>query len=167
MSTFVSSVRFTYRLLILLLVGLAPVQLAAQQGAQMETPEPITSPEEVSDEELEQFAVSSDRIGEVQQEAREEIVAAVEESGLEMERFTELAASFNDSSIVLEKELSEEEQAILDQLEPRMVQIDLDARERVITQLAQEGLDAGRYQQIYHALQNFPSLQDRMNRIVE
>lgn len=167
MSTVVSGFQYAKLFLILLVVGLAPLQLAAQQGGQMEAPEPISSPEEISDEELQGFAASSDRIGEVQQAAREKIISAVEESGLGMERFTELAASFNDPSITLENEISEEEEAILDQLEPRMLQIELDAREQAFVQLGQEGLDVGRYQQIYNALQNFPSLQDRMNRIVE
>lgn len=144
-----------------------PTLLAAQQGMEAPTPEPIESPDEVSDVELEQFAISSDRIGAVQQEAREKIVEAVEQSGLGMDRFMELAASFNDPSMTLENELTAEEQRILDQLEPRMVQIELDAREQVFVQLAQEGMNVGRYQQIYHALQSFPSLQERMNRVAE
>ncbi|MEX1213334.1 MAG: DUF4168 domain-containing protein [Balneolaceae bacterium] len=158
---------FSKLFVLLLVVGLAPVRLSAQESGQMQNPEPISSPEEVSDEELQRFAISSDRIGDVQQTAREEIIAAVEESGLGMERFSELAASFNDPSMTLENEITQEEEAILNQLEPQMVKIELDAREQVFVQLAQEGLDVGRYQQIFHALQNFPSLQDRMNRVVE
>lgn len=162
-----SRIPHTKLLLLLIVTVLTPTLIMAQESSQMQAPEPISSPEEVSDEELQRFAVSSDRIGVVQQEAREEIIAAVEESGLGMERFTELAASFNDPSMAPENEITPEEEVILDQLEPRMVQIELDAREQVFVQLAQEGLGVGRYQQIYHALQNFPSLQDRMDRVVE
>lgn len=167
MFTTVSSIPYSKLLFLLVFTAWAPGLLVAQESSQMQAPEPISSPEQVSDEELQRFAVSSDRIGAVQQEAREEIIAAVEESGLGMERFSELAASFNDPSVTLENEITQEEEAILDQLEPRMVQIELDAREQVFVQLAQEGLDVGRYQQIYHALQNFPALQDRMDRVVE
>ncbi|MFW5658087.1 MAG: DUF4168 domain-containing protein [Bacteroidota bacterium] len=114
---------------------------------------------EVSDKELQQFASVAQHLQGINQQAQQEMVAALEKEGLKVERFNELQQAENNQNQVTDatdKELKQYEVATRE-----LEKIQGESQQKMQEKIKDEGLTENRYQEIYMALQNDPELQEK------
>jgi len=118
----------------------------------------------VSDKELQQFVSVAQHIQVINQQAQQEMIASVQQGGLDVERFSELQQAQqnpNQEAEATDMELKQFETAT-QELEKIQVQTQQQMQEKII----EEGLTVNRYQEIAAVIQNDPELQ-QMFRIMQ
>lgn len=121
--------------------------------------------EEVSAEELKQFASALQQVQTVNQQAQEKMVKTVEEEGMEVQRYNEIQQAQQDPSQeakVTDEELKQYEVATQG-LEKLQVQVQQEMQEKII----EEGLTVNRYQEIAATVQNDPELQQKIQEYLQ
>lgn len=120
---------------------------------------------EVSDSELQKFANAFQGIRMINQEAQEQMLAVVEEEGMEVQRFNEIQQAVMNPAVEVEateeeleqhKEITSELEELQDGFQSKM--------EQVITE---QDLTLERYGQIAQGLQSSPELQERLRAIFQ
>jgi len=135
----------------------------SKQGEEAFAPASNYKSANVTDEELMQLADLSDQFQQISQEAQMEMMVAVEEAGLQVERYTEIqqmSQNPNAEPLVSEEEILQFEQAnisideIQSKIESKMIKILEDAGlseqwyQNVTRELKEDGGLLSRYQQI-------------------
>ena len=121
--------------------------------------------EEISDQELKQFASALQQIQVINQQAQQAMVKAVEEKGLEVQRYNEIQQAQQDpnqEAEVTEKELKQYETAT-QELEEIQVQI----QQQMQAKIVEEGLTVNRYQEIAAVIQNDPELHQKLQEYLQ
>ncbi|MFO8037999.1 MAG: DUF4168 domain-containing protein [Sodalinema sp.] len=143
-----------------------PQQNQPQPGQGQPQPQPggmQQSPEmDVSESDLERFAVAIQQIQEIEQQAQAQMIEVIESQGLTVERFNEIAQSQQDPSMEGQVDVSGEEAEIFDQAVERISGIRQEAEMEMETAVQQEGLDVEEFNLISQAVQQDPSLQQRV-----
>lgn len=115
---------------------------------------------EISDEELQQFVAASQQIQTMNQQVQQQMVSAVQEGGLGVERFNEIQQSEQDPN--QELDASNDEMKQYQESVERLKQIQVDAQQEMQAMIQEEGLTLERYQQIGSALQTNPEIQEKL-----
>lgn len=129
------------------------------QGQQGQMPGQPGMPEaatDVSDEELEEFAAISRELQGMRMEAQQEMMAAVQETGMDVQRFSQIQQAQqmpNQQSDATDAEMEQYNEA-LEQLES----IQADIEEEMKAVIEEEGMSEERYQSIGMAIQSNPEL---------
>ncbi len=121
--------------------------------------------EEVTDKELKQFASAYQQVQNVDQQAQQDMVKAVEEEGLEVPRFTEIQQAQqnpNQGSDVTNEEIKKYESASKE-IEKIQDQAQKEMQEKIID----EELTVPRYQEIAAAIQASPELQQKLQEYLQ
>lgn len=121
--------------------------------------------EEVSGEELKQFASAFQQVQTVNQEAQQKMVNTVEQEGMEVQRYNEIQQAQQDpnqEANATNEELKQYEAATQD-LEKIQVQAQQEMQEKII----EEGLTINRYQEITVIVQNDPELQQKIQEYLQ
>ncbi len=127
--------------------------------------QPTQQAEKVSDREIGQFASSLQEVQQINQQAQEKMVKAVEDEGLEVQRFNEIQQSQqapDQSSDATEKELTMY-QATMEKLQI----IQSSAQQEMEKKITDEGLTVMRYQEIMGMIQSDPNLQQKIQKHLE
>lgn len=120
--------------------------------------------EDVSDQELKQFANVYMEVQTESQKMQKKAVSAIEESGMEVERFNELANAQNDPQTEVEANAKEEEK--LTAINARIQEIQADFQGKVSSMIQKEGLTVQRYQEVYAAIQQDQGLQKKFGEMI-
>ena len=112
---------------------------------------------EVSDDELKQFASAYKQIHAINQEIQQIIFGAIQEEGMDVQRYTLIfqAKQNPDQQI----DASEKEIEIFNKISRAIEKIQEEAQEEMEEKITDEGLTIERYQEIGIALQTNPDLQ--------
>lgn len=152
----------------LLLFGGASTVRAQQGQPQPGQPQPqpgeMQQPRQmdVSESDLERFAVAIQQIQAIEQQAQAQMIEVIESQGLTIERFNEIAQSQQDPSMQGQVDVSGEEAEIFDQAVERISGIRQEAEMEMESAVQQEGLDVEEFNLISQAVQQDPSLQQRV-----
>jgi len=121
--------------------------------------------EEVSEEELKQFASAFQQVQVVSQEAQQEMVKAIEEEGLEVMRFNEIQQAQQDPN--QEAEATGEELKKYEAATGELERIQVEAQRLMQERIAEEGLTVDRYQEIAAIIQGDPELQQKLQQYMQ
>lgn len=141
-------------------------QQQPQQQAVPQQPQAPT-PDEISDEELLTFLQTSDAIRPIQEEAQMEMRQVIEDEGISVERFQQLMMAMQNPQLAGQVEVSAEEEAAMQEMEPKLVEIENAASEEIVNEIDNQGLDVDRYQAIYMSLQQHPELMERLQAMLD
>ena len=148
-----------YGLLIVFLMGASVV--FAQVPQQM--PEQQTT--DVSDDEIEQFALAFVEIQNIEQKVQPEMVQAVEKEGIEVQRFNEIMNAQEDPN--QEVDASEDELKKFASANREIEDIQMRAQREMMGKITETGLTVERYREIMTALRNDPELQQKLQKNIQ
>ncbi|MFW5831786.1 MAG: DUF4168 domain-containing protein [Prolixibacteraceae bacterium] len=128
-------------------------------------PQQQAQPADVSNAELEQFALAFVEIQSIDQELQQKMVNAVQESGLEVEEFNEiLNAQQNDNQ---EVDATEEELNKFTDAQESIEQIQNQGQQEMQKIISDNELTVPRYQEIMVAVRNDSELQQKLQEHIE
>lgn len=116
--------------------------------------------ENISDEELQQFVMVSQKLQAINQEAQQSMIQAVQDAGLEVERYSEIYQAIQDPN--KEANPTEKEKELFAAASNQFQKIQVDAQQQMQEMLKTEGLTQNRFQEISTALQSDPELQQKI-----
>jgi hypothetical protein len=143
-----------YGLFFIFLMGVSVV--FAQVPQQM----PQQQTTEVSDDEMEQFALAFVEIQNIEQKIQPEMVQIVEDEGIEVQRFNEIMNAQQDPN--QEVDASEDELIKFASANREIEEIQTRAQREMMEKIAESGLSVDRYQEIMVAVRNDPALQQKL-----
>ncbi|WP_081212098.1 DUF4168 domain-containing protein [Salegentibacter sediminis] len=136
-------------------VAQTPQQMAPQQQQQVE----------VNDEELTKFANAYQGITVINQQAQQEMIKVVEDSGFDVKRFNEIHQASLDPN--KEVEVTSEEKAqhkeVVSEIEGMQSEFQAEMEEVI----KEQGLSVERYEQLAMALQRDTALQQRLQKLMQ
>lgn len=118
------------------------------------------SDQAVSDADLKQFADAFMQVQEVDQQAQQEMVTAVMDKGMTVERFNELFQAQQNPA--QEADATEEELSNYDEVMDEIMTIQENTQAEMEEKITDAGLTIDRYQEINLALQSSPELQQKL-----
>lgn len=138
----------------------------AQQGQpQMQMQQqPQQEKLEVSDEKLQQFVDLSIEIQEVQQSSEKEMLSAIEQENLDVQKFQMLAQSQQNPKA--EVDATEEEMEAFSRAAEKVTEIQMGMQGEIQEKIQQNGFDQQEFQQISMAYQRDEDLQRRVNEML-
>lgn len=132
---------------------------------------PVTVPStqiraDFSDDELRSFVKANEKVTAIQMEGEQNMVKAIEDEGLTVDRFHELLEHQRDPQRGNETSMSAEELKSFN----NAAQMILDENERLekemTTSIEEEGIDIETYQEIMLAYQHHTGVQERVNKMI-
>lgn len=144
----------------------AQVQQQQQQQQQPQMPDVPTSAD-VSDEEIDQLVTSIFELEPIQIQLQEDIEKAVEEEDFSFERFQQLMMAMQNPQMADEVDISDEEMQKIQELQPKLMELQGDAEQEMIAVIEDNGLTAERYQGILMGAQQDPELLTRVESLIE
>lgn len=150
------------------LMALVFVFAAVSAQAQFEQP-PMQQQEtpEVSDEELQVFVDASIKAQEIQTESQMEMIAIVEEEGLDVETYNEIIQGMQTGQDPEELDVSSSEVEMFESAYEVIVEIEQEMETELIAAIEDEGIQLDRYQQIFTAIQSDSELQQKMQQLIQ
>ncbi|MDX1642127.1 MAG: DUF4168 domain-containing protein [Balneolaceae bacterium] len=150
----------------LLLTVFCTLFVAGSMFAQVQQQQPqqpdLPTSADVSDQEISKLGDAVEAIEPIQAETQEKIKAAVEEEDLTFERFRQMMMAMQNPQMAQQVNITEEERAKIQTLQPTLMEIQTDAREQIGQKLEENGLTMQRYQQIIMGAQQDPELMARV-----
>ena len=140
--------------------------LPAQQAAAQEAiPEPSTAiREDFSDDELKSFVKANEKVMAIQMEAEQNMIKAIEEQGLTVDRFHQILEEQRDPQ--RGTETSNEELKSFNSAAKVILEENAKVEEQMTNSIEAEGIDIETYKQIMLAYQQNPAIQSRVNGMV-
>jgi len=108
--------------------------------------------EEVTDKELKQFASAFQQVQRVDQNAQQIMIKAVQDEGLEVQRFNEIQQAQQANQEIKKYESASTE----------LKKIQVQAQQEMQEKITEEGLTVPRYQEIATSIQASPELQEKL-----
>ncbi len=119
---------------------------------------------DVTDKELEQFLATIENMQIINQSAQEEMVAAVQDAGMEVERFSEIMQSQQDPD--QSPKVTSEEMKLFTSVNQSLEKIQIRARKQMEEKIEEGGLTTERYQEIGAIIQYSPELQKKIQSLM-
>jgi uncharacterized protein (DUF885 family) len=148
-----------YGLFFIFLMGISTIfaQVPQQLPRQQTT--------DVSDSEIEQFALAFVEIQNIEQKIQPEMVQIVEKEGIEVQRFNEIMNAQQDPN--QEVDAGEDELKKFAAANREIEDIQNRAQREMMGKIDEAGLTVERYQEIMTAVRNDPELQQKLQQIVQ
>lgn len=128
-------------------------------------PQQVEPAADVSDNEMEQFAAAFQGIQQIDQELQPELVKAVQEEGIEVQRFNEIMNAQQDPN--QEMDADEAELQKFASASREIEEIQTRAQKEMEEVVTKSGLGLERYQAIMAALQSDAELQQRLQQMMQ
>lgn len=130
----------------------------------------IQSPQEspaqdVSDQELNNFADAYMEIQSENQKMQQEAVKTIEDEGMDVQRFNEIAQSQNNAEV--KTEVSKEENKQVEQIKVKLQEMQAKFQQEVAGMIEKKGLTVQRYQEINQAVRQDEELQGKLQKIIQ
>lgn len=119
----------------------------------------------VSDNELKQFIAVVQKIQILNQESQQKMMKKVEEKGLKVERFNEIAQASQDPN--KDVDTTEDEMKKFNEINSSIEKIYASSQQKIEENIETEGLTLVRYQEIATEIQTKPELQERIQKFIE
>ncbi|MEX0985987.1 MAG: DUF4168 domain-containing protein [Bacteroidales bacterium] len=143
-----------------------PQEQGMFQGQGQPSPEELQKmAEDVSDDELQQFVSVVGQVQMINQETQQQMIGAVQDGGLDVERFNEIMQSQQDPS--QESDASNEELQNYENAIQELENIQLEATQQMQDKIVEEGLTVNRYQELGAIIQVSPELQEKFQSFLE
>lgn len=117
---------------------------------------------DVSDEELEQFVNVSSVVQEIQMEAQMEMIEIVENEGLEVDTYNQIAQAMQMGQSEDEINVSSEDMDRFESASATIQEMEMELESEMTAAIEDEGMDTERFMMINMALQQDPELQTRI-----
>lgn len=134
-----------------------------QEQGQMQDTDPFQQQQpqagEVNDQELRQFVSVVQYVQVINQESQHDMVEALQQGGLDVERFNEIQQAEENPN--QEADATDEEMKYYETAIQELTEIQIQAQQKMVDKITEEGLTESRFQEINIALQNDPELQER------
>lgn len=151
-----------------LLIGLICFIPLTATWAQDSVPQPSTSiREDFSDDELKSFVQANEKVMAIQVEAEQNMIKAIENEGLTVDRFHQILEQQRDPQRGTETETSEEELKSFNNAAQVILQENAKVEAEMTTTIEDQGIDIETYKQIMLAYQQSPAVQSRVNGLVK
>lgn len=121
--------------------------------------------ENVTDDQLKKWAAAFKQVQTVDQQAQQNMITAVEESGMEVPRFIELQQAQADPDTELKAE--GEEVALFTAASQKIQQIQQEAQQTMQVKIQDEGLTITEYQEVGAMIQSDPKLQEKLSEYMQ
>jgi len=148
-----------YGLFFIFLMGITAV--SAQFPQQM----PAQQTTEVSDGEMEQFALAFAGIQAVEQQVQPKLVKTVQDKGLEVQRFNEIMNAHQNPN--QQVDATDDEMEKFAAASQEIERIQSKAQQDMFKAITEEGLTVERYQEIIAAVRNDETLQQKLQQHME
>lgn len=129
-------------------------------------PPSVQMRENFSDDELKSFVKANESVMAIQMEGEQKMIKAIEDEGLTVNRFHEILEQQRDPQRGTETKTSPEELKSFNDAAEVILEENAKLEERMTTSIQEEGIDVETYQQIMSAYQQNPSIQNRVNKMV-
>jgi len=123
------------------------------------------SVEDVTDQEIKQFASAFQQVQRVDQKAQKTMIKAVQDEGLEVQRFNEIQQAQQDPN--QEVNATNEEMKKYEVTTRELEKIQGQAQQEMQEKITEEGLTVPRYQEISAAIQASPELQEKLQEYLQ
>ncbi len=133
------------------------------QGQQMQPQQP----DSISDEELESFAHVTNEVQKINQESQKKVQSLLEDKDMDMQRFQQIMMSKQNPQMADSVEVTEEEQKTIDNLQPKLMEMQQDSRQKMMTAMQENDLNPQRFQAIMRAVQSDQAVAQRFQRIAQ
>ncbi len=114
----------------------------------------------VTDKEIEQFASAMQEISVINNQIQQEMVKAVEDEGMEVQRYNEILQKQQNPTE--DPDLNGDEKKKFDNINLELQEIQVDAQKKMEEIIVEEGLTLNRYQEIASLVQSDPELQKKV-----
>ncbi|MEX0680337.1 MAG: DUF4168 domain-containing protein [Balneolales bacterium] len=141
--------------------------VSAQGQFQQVPPDQAEEIPEVTDDELQVFVDASMQAQQIQMESQMEMIAIVEEEGLDVETYNEILQSRQMGQSDDEIEVESEEIEKFETASELVGAIEQEMEGKLISAIEEEGLELDRFQQIFVAIQSSPELQQKMQQMIQ
>ncbi len=144
--------------------GLTAVQAQVNQvPAQMQQQQQATP--DISDEELQKFANAFQEVQVENQKIQKDMIAKIEEEGMEVQRFSEIQQAQQNPN--QEVEMTAEEEKEIENLMPKLQTIQQESQTVMQEKIKSAGLTMNRYQEIAQMIQQSPELQQKLQSMMQ
>ncbi len=133
---------------------------------QQQMPELPTS-EDVSDEEIENFVNALIDLEPIQMKTQEKLQEAVESEDMSFQRFQELMMAMQNPQMADQVDMSEDEMAKIQALQPKLIEIQGEAQQEMIAAIESHDLTAQRFDSINMGAQQDSELRMRLETLLE
>lgn len=116
---------------------------------------------EVTDDELKRLVKVNNEIMPIQRELQVEQIAAVEDGGMEVERFSQIASAMQQGMSTDDLDASTREMETFNELMQKIMELEDEANEKIIGVIEENDFELERFQQVFTALQTDPELQEK------
>ena len=136
-----------------------------------ETPQQEALPEQapetsIDSEEIERFANAFESVQALQNEARDSMMQAIEEEGLDIETYSQVF-QMQQQGLEPSEELSQEEQEQFEQVDARINEIEQEAQADIEQAITDADLEVERFEEIFMAIQQDPELQQQVQEAIQ
>lgn len=120
---------------------------------------------DVSDKELNNFADAFTEIQSQNQKMQQEAVKTIQDEGMEIQRFNEIASGENDPET--KSDATAEEKKQMEHIKTKLQEMQVKFQEKVAGMIEKKGLTVQRYQEINNAVQQDKVLQDKLQKLMQ
>ena len=156
--------KFIYTICLLLMMAGVAVAQQTQPQPQNETQQQVQ--QNFSDEELEKFADVYVQVVEIQQENEAEMIKAIEDENLDVNRFQEILQAQQQQQGATELNATAEEMASFNNAAQKIMTVQKEV-EAEMKQVIEKDLGLDTYQQIVVAYQQSPEVQQKVNQLLQ
>lgn len=149
---------------LLLICGVTSGYVNAQQLPPAQ--QPTQAATDISDEKLEQFVEVLGEVSAVQQEMQHEMVAVVEENGLDVNTFNQIAQQQQNPQAD-QSTISPEDKAAFDKAMQEVQQMQLKMQQDMQAKVEASEIDMNEFNALMMAYQQDPEVQQRVNTLLE
>jgi hypothetical protein len=132
------------------------------QDQQMQQQQQPAAATDVTDEELDQFVNASTSAQQIQMDSQQEMITIVENEGLAVETYNQIAEGRQMGQTDDEINVSAEDLERYDRASESIAEVERDIEADLTTAIEDEGMDMQRFQEINIAIQQDPELQQRV-----
>jgi translation initiation factor 1 (eIF-1/SUI1) len=143
---------------------MAQVQNQQQQAPQMPD---LPKSADISDDEIDNVVKTIMELTPIQEETEMKMEEAVEEGGIEVDRFREIVAALQNPQMAGNADVSDEEMQTLQSLQPKLMEIQGESQQQMIAKIEENGFTTERYQSIMMAAQQDQDLRIRIETKLE
>lgn len=143
---------------------------AGQAASAQDAPAPVTQEQldavEFSDDELQKFIKANTAAVELQKEGREAVVSTIEEAGLTLDRFNELAQANREKKLDEVAKDDKEKSAFGDAVRA-VVKLQPENKQKVDKAITDQGLTLEQYKKIHAAFQKDKAVQTKVQLLLQ
>lgn len=151
---------------VLMSLGLVSTSATAQQ-VPMRPQQQQQAQTEVSDAQLEKFVAASQDLSAIQQSMQQEMMATVQEEGLDMKKFQEMAAQKQNPNKETTVEITAEDEQAYQNAMKEVQSMQMEMQQEMQATVTENGLNVQEFQQIQQAYRQDPDLQAKVQQMLQ